>query len=75
MSRPRVTYTVDENGDMYCLGSGVTRFTALDAHKLRVKIKANHPEHPTLTAYALSILFPDEAKPEVEEEENDTDLG
>ena len=72
MSRPRGTYTIDENGDLVFTGSGVTRFSALDAHKLRVNIKKNHPEHPTLTPYALSIMFPDEAKPE---EENDTDLG
>ena len=34
-----------------------TRFSEIDAHKERVKIKDEHPEHPTLTAYALSILF------------------
>jgi hypothetical protein len=34
------------------------RFSVIDAHMERVKIKKEHPEHPTLTAFALSILFP-----------------
>jgi hypothetical protein len=63
MSRPRGTYTVDDEGNFVFIGNGVTRFTALDAHDLRVQIKENHPEHPKLTSYALSILYPDEAKP------------
>ena len=37
-------------------------FKALDAHEARVAIKEAHPEHPNLTAYALSILYPDEVK-------------
>lgn len=34
------------------------KFSVIDAHMERVKIKKEHPEHPTLTAFALSILFP-----------------
>lgn len=34
------------------------RFSVIDAHNERVKLKDEHPEHPTLTALALSILFP-----------------
>lgn len=34
------------------------RFSVIDAHMERVNIKESHPEHPTLTAFALSILFP-----------------
>jgi hypothetical protein len=34
------------------------KFSAIDAHMEKVNIKENHPEHPTLTALALSILFP-----------------
>ena len=34
------------------------RVSAIDAHNERIKIKREHPEHPTLTALALSILFP-----------------
>jgi hypothetical protein len=35
------------------------RFSVIDAFNERVKIKREHPEHPTLTAYALSILYPE----------------
>jgi hypothetical protein len=55
--KKRGTYFV-ENWDTYFVGSGNKRFDVLDAHKERVKIKEKHPERPTLTAYALSILFP-----------------
>ena len=34
------------------------RVSVIDAHNERIKIKSEHPEHPTLTAFALSILFP-----------------
>lgn len=39
------------------------RFSVIDAHNRRVKIKEDHPEHPTLTPYALSILYPEEVDP------------
>ena len=38
------------------------RVSTIDAHNERVKIKDEHPEHPTLTSYALSILFPKDNK-------------
>ena len=34
------------------------KFSVIDAHNERVQIKREHPERPTLTAWALSILFP-----------------
>ena len=34
------------------------RVSVIDAHNERVKLKREHPEHPTLTSYALNILFP-----------------
>ena len=39
------------------------RFSVIDAHNERVKIKDEHPEHPILTALALSILFPKKEQP------------
>ena len=33
------------------------RVSVIDAHNERVKIKADHPERQTLTAYALWLLY------------------
>lgn len=38
------------------------RFSVIDAHNERVKIVQEHgKDHPTLTAFALSILYPDKS--------------
>jgi hypothetical protein len=33
------------------------RVSTIDAHNERVKIKDEHPDRPTLTAFALWLLF------------------
>jgi len=38
------------------------RFSSIDAHMQRVYLKDKYPEHPTLTAWALSILYPKNVK-------------
>lgn len=48
----------DKNGFAKLKTKKRTRFSVIDAFNERVAIKNAHPEHPTLTAFALSILFP-----------------